>query len=168
MFKTWRATWKNLDNVCNILSAQYFLHSTTKDSIRAALKITPLVCFIMSARNIRDRCWWHGRRAWMFPPVSHYILLLCNRWQQRGGLTKWPLIWKGRRSKGVSLSSSIHENLLNVYGDPTVQMSTVRWWVVHFSSDDNNVKDKLWVWHAGSCSLLAKKCIANGDDYVGK
>ena len=109
MFKTWRATWKNLDNVCNILSAQYFLHSTTKDSIRAALKITPLVCFIMSARNIRDRCWWHGRRAWMFPPVSHYILLLCNRWQQRGGLTKWPLIWKGRRSKGVSLSSSMQK-----------------------------------------------------------
>jgi len=29
-------------------------------------------------------------------------------------------------------SSDIHECLLNVYGDQTVDVSIVRWWVVHF------------------------------------
>ena len=36
----------------------------------------------------------------------------------------------------------IHQHLLNVDGDQTVYVSTVRWWVVHLSSDDNVMKDK--------------------------
>jgi len=35
-----------------------------------------------------------------------------------------------------------HQHLLNVYGDQTVDVSTVRQWVVHFSSVNSNVKDK--------------------------
>jgi len=27
-------------------------------------------------------------------PISHYTLLLCDRWQQRGVLTPWHLTWK--------------------------------------------------------------------------
>ena len=27
---------------------------------------------------------------------------------------------------------------LNVYGDETADVSTVRWWVVHFNSGDND------------------------------
>ena len=33
-----------------------------------------------------------------------------------------------------------HRWLLNIYGDQTVDVSTVRWWVVHFISDDSDVK----------------------------
>ncbi|XP_040556984.1 serine/threonine-protein kinase VRK1 isoform X1 [Gallus gallus] len=36
----------------------------------------------------------------------------------------------------------IHRRLLNVYGDQTVDVSTVRRWVVRFSSGDNDLKDK--------------------------
>ena len=36
----------------------------------------------------------------------------------------------------------IHRHLLNVYGYQTVDVSSVRWWVVRFSSGDSNVKDK--------------------------
>ena len=36
----------------------------------------------------------------------------------------------------------IHQYLLNVYGDQTVDVSTVRQWVVHFSSGDCDVKEK--------------------------
>jgi len=36
----------------------------------------------------------------------------------------------------------IHRCLLNVYGDQTVDVSTVRRWVVRFSSGDSDVKDK--------------------------
>ena len=31
----------------------------------------------------------------------------------------------------------IHRHLLNVYGDETADVSTVRWWVVHLSSGDS-------------------------------
>ena len=33
--------------------------------------------------------------------------------------------------------TDIHLCLLNGYGDQTVDVSTVMWWVVHFSSDDS-------------------------------
>jgi len=35
--------------------------------------------------------------------------------------------------------SDIHQCLLNIYGDQTVNASTVRWWVVHFSSGSSDV-----------------------------
>ena len=35
-------------------------------------------------------------------------------------------------------STDIHQHLLNVYGDQTVDISTVWWWVVHFSSGDSD------------------------------
>ena len=36
-------------------------------------------------------------------------------------------------------SSDIHECLLNFYGDQTVDVSIVRWWVVHFSKGDSGL-----------------------------
>jgi len=38
--------------------------------------------------------------------------------------------------------NDIHRRLLNVYGDQTVNVSTVRRWVARFSSGDSDVKDK--------------------------
>ena len=38
--------------------------------------------------------------------------------------------------------TDIHQCLLDAYEDQTVDASTVRWWVVHFSSGDSNVKGK--------------------------
>jgi len=32
----------------------------------------------------------------------------------------------------------IHQHLLNVYGDQTVEVSTVKWWVMLFSSGNGN------------------------------
>ena len=43
----------------------------------------------MLAQDTRGGCWWDGSRGWTFPPVSHYVLLLSDRWQQRGSLAKW-------------------------------------------------------------------------------
>ena len=37
---------------------------------------------------------------------------------------------------------AIHRCLLNVYGDQTVDVSTLRQWVVHFRSGDSDVKEK--------------------------
>ena len=38
--------------------------------------------------------------------------------------------------------NDIHQRLLNIYGDQTVDVSTVRRWVARFSSGDSNVKDR--------------------------
>ena len=36
----------------------------------------------------------------------------------------------------------IHQCLLNIYGDQTENVSTVRWWVMCFSNGHSNVKKK--------------------------
>ena len=61
----------------------------------------------MLAHYVRGRCWWYGSRVWIFPPIFPHILLPCDRWEQRGSLTKWRLTWKCIWSKGVELNSSI-------------------------------------------------------------
>ena len=38
--------------------------------------------------------------------------------------------------------NDIHRRLLNVYGDQTVDVSTARRWVAHFSSGNGDVKDE--------------------------
>ena len=58
--------------------------------------------FIILAHDIWGGCWWCGSRVWNFPPIFYYVLLLCDRWQQRGTLTEWWLTWKCVWSKGVS------------------------------------------------------------------
>ena len=38
--------------------------------------------------------------------------------------------------------TDIHWCFLNIFGDQRVDVNTVRWWVVHFSSGDSDWKDK--------------------------
>ena len=64
--------------------------------------------FIMLAHNARGKR-WYGSKCWTFPPILHYVLLPCNRWQQRGTLTEWRPTWKRIWSKGVSLNSSVQK-----------------------------------------------------------
>jgi len=49
------------------------------------MRATPKVMshFIMLAHNIRGGYWWYSSRNWTFLTIFHYILLPCNRWQQR-------------------------------------------------------------------------------------
>ena len=104
----------------------------------------------MLAHDIRGRCWWYGGREWIFLPRFHYILLLCDRWQQRGSMTEWHLTWKCLWSKGVSINSSMWKRLRPltlidacwILWKPNVDVSTVRWWVVLFSISNSDVKDK--------------------------
>ena len=65
--------------------------------------------------------------------------------------------------------TDIHQHALNVSGDQTVDMSTVRQWVVHFSSGNSDSSPSLLVHtqHAGTCSSL-EKYTADGGDCVEK
>ena len=64
----------------------------------------------MLVHNIRDRCWRYDSRVWTFPPILHYILLLCDTWKQKDSLAKWRLAWK-YVFKGMQLNSSMQKRL---------------------------------------------------------
>jgi len=121
--------------------------NTDDSNKRTVLKVKPpiLLCWPMTSEA--DVC-GTSVRGWTLPQTFHCILLLCDRWQQRDGLTKWHLTWECIwKELSVNFSTQrkmalivIHQCLLNIYGDETVDKSTVRWWVVYFSSSDSDVK----------------------------
>ena len=93
--------------------------------------------FIMLANNVRGRCWWYSSKGWTFPPVFHYILLPCNEWQQRAADRMVSDMEVHMKQKCVNEflhaeknCTDIHWHLLNVSGDQTVDVGTVRWWVL--------------------------------------
>ena len=106
--------------------------------------VIPIHCVLLRRSwlcGARDRCWWYGSRGWTFPPISHYMLLLCDKWQQRGSLTEWCLTGKCVWIKGVSLNFSMQKKqypLTSISGDQPVNVNIVRLWVVHFSSGDSD------------------------------
>ena len=63
------------------------------------------------------------------------------------------VIWHGKKTKqwgGMEFlhadkmaPTDIHWCMLKVCGDQNVEMSTLRWWVMHFNSGNSDVKDKL-------------------------
>ena len=135
------------------------------DQIKEGCSKSNASCFMILAHNVRGGCQWYGSRGWTFPPIFHYILLLCDRWQQRGSLTKWCQPWKCIWSNSVSMNSSMQKKmaptdipwcLLNVYGYQTVDVGTVRWWVVHFSSGDSDLRSSplVQVLTCMACRLL--------------
>ena len=71
-----------------------------------ALKVMPSLLF---AHDVRGGRWWYGSRGWTFPPIFHYLLLLCDRWQLRGSLTEQCLTWKHVWSRDVEWNSSMME-----------------------------------------------------------
>jgi len=67
--------------------------------------------FIMLTYNIRGGCCGMAVEAEPFPPIFHYMLLLSDRWKQRGSLTKWCLAWKCVWNKDVELNSCVWKKL---------------------------------------------------------
>ena len=119
--------------------------------------------------NVRGGCWWYGSRSCALPPILHYILLLCDRWQQRGSVTKEHLTWKCIGSKGGSPNPSMwkngthwHSSMLDEHlWRPAVAVSTVRLWMVCFSIGNSHSGSVALVQifmsaACSSCSLLAK------------
>jgi len=53
-------------------------------------------CFIMSAHGVRSGCGWYGSRDSTFPPVLHYVLLLCDGWQKRDSLIKHGSVYEAK------------------------------------------------------------------------
>ena len=129
--------------------------------------------------DIRDRCWWNVSRGGIFPPITHYILLLCNNGSKGA-------VWQNGVSHEVHVKQrcvteflleekmsliDIHWCLLNAYRDWTVGVSTVRQWVVCFSSGDRGSLSLVKIFYKHGMQALVHcwwKFIDNGGDYAEK
>ena len=73
-------------------------------------------------------------------------------------------VWRKGVTEFLNLETvapiDIHWHLLNVYGDQSVNVSTVRQQVVHFSSDDSDVKEKPHSeWPCTALAPQKKECL---------
>lgn len=107
--------------------------------------------FFVSAHTIRGRSWWHSSRGEAESSHQYSDIYCCwVTWQQRGCLAERLRTWKRGWSKCVveflyeeqMASIVIQWYFLNAYRYQTVDVNTVRQWVVHFSSGDSDVKNK--------------------------
>ena len=107
------------------------------------------------------------------------MLLLCDRWQQRGSLTEWCLTWKCVWSKYVSLNSPMQKRLHHWYSSLLAEClwrpnsgrqhselmgSTFQQWPQWITSTcpdfyEHGMQAPVYHW---------QECIYNGGDYVGK
>jgi len=124
----------------------FFMHAhSVSPSIKIIRDLLWMQCllFMMLVQDIRGRCSWHGSRGWTFPQISCYILLLCDRWQQRGILSEWyPTLECGCRKRCVNEFLCVEKNCIQSHSWMFAEhlwrpSSGCEFTVVHFSSADN-------------------------------
>ena len=145
----------------------------------------------MLAHDVTGRFWWYSSRGWTFPPIFHYMLLLCDRWQRRGAVWQndvrhgsacdsklWngiPLCKDGGGRGGVGVEGT-HWHLLMLaeqFWRPNSgykQSEAVSG--VHFSSGNSDSGSPPLV-QIFECSMQALvhcwwKCTTNGSNYTEK
>ena len=103
----------------------------------AALKVMPpiLLCWPTMSEVDVDGI----EAVWTFLPIFCCILLLCDRWQQKGSLTKWCLMWNCEWSKGVELNVYMQKKWHSVILAKRLWRSNCgcqnsEQWVLYFSS----------------------------------
>ena len=69
-------------------------HNSPKLCIHEICSGSSTSYFIMLSLNSRGGCWWYGSWGLTSPPTSHYMLLPCGRWQQKGRFW-WNGLWHG-------------------------------------------------------------------------
>ena len=90
-----------------------------------------------------------GSRGQTFPPVFHFVAMcqMAAEGQSEKMASVIEVLMKQRCGieflhTEKTAPTDIHQHLQNSYADQTVDVSTVRQWVMHFSSGDSVVKDK--------------------------
>ena len=79
--------------------------------------------FIMLAHNISGECWWYGSTRQVEP--SHQHSIPDKTAADMEVLMKQRCVIEFHHEKKIA-STDLHQCLLNIYGDHTVDMSTVR------------------------------------------
>ena len=142
-----------------------FHQKTLTNALRAHWELHPLPSDQSAALESQKQGWWYGSRGWAFLSIFHYILLLCDRWQQREqseSMASDMEVYMKQRCVIDFLHAEkmafidIYWHLLNAYGDQAVDVGTVRWWVVCFSSGDSNSRwsPLVQIFISAACRLL--------------
>ena len=76
----------------DVLNCLFTYHKWQREKGHRSCSKSNASYFIMVDHHVRDWCWWYGNRDQTVPPIFHYVLLPCNRWQQSGNLTNWYLV----------------------------------------------------------------------------
>lgn len=123
---------------------QKCLFGVNYSKIHKACSASNASYFIMLVHDIRGR-------SWTLPPIFHYMLLPCDRWQLRGMLLKWSLTEKCVEAKvchvpcvpphGKKKRHSLTYTCWK-FMETKLNVSTVRQWAVCFSSGGSDMKDK--------------------------
>jgi len=132
-------------------------------------------CFILLDHDVRGECWQYGSGVWAFRTI--FCCFVAAEGQSDNKASDME-VWMKQRCVTEFLHvekmapTDIHWSLMYVYGDQTVGVSTVRWWVVHFSSGNSNSGSPLLVQILRSAAyrllFIAGECIADGGDCVEK
>ena len=180
-FSDWSSKiwWKSLDVFYFNVSSVYAISQErcsqliqTGQSTRAAPKVTSLILLCWPPMSEADA----GGMAMEVEPSHQYSVTFCC------GVTDGSRgeVWPNSVDTEVHVEqryvteffhlekitpTDIYPHLLNIYRDQTVDVSIERTWVMGFSSDDSDMKDKpcsgcpgrfTQMQHAGSCSSLVK------------
>jgi len=166
--------WISLATPKCTIKNQFAVSSFPSDMVSCNKEAAPKVMlptFILLAHNVRGGCWRYGSRGWTFLTIFYYMLLLCDRWQQRGSLTEWRFTWKCVWNKGMSLNSSMPRRWypLTFIDSCWTFMETKQWIWAQWGAVCDVFQAViaatvghlcwckcLWAWHADSCSSLAK------------
>jgi len=125
-----------------------------------------LSCFIMLSHSVRSGSWWYLSRVWTFLPIHCYILLHVTN-GSRG------TVWKNGVGHGSAYEVKVLKCILQcrkncttdvcwkstettVYRDQTVDVSTVRQWVMCVNSvkGDNSTPPPAQILLRVACRLL--------------
>ena len=120
-----------------------------------------------------------GGMAAEVEPSQPYSIMCCPVTDGSRGALWQSGIWHGSTYEakrchwippcGKNRTTDIHQHLVNVSGDQTVDVSTVRLWVVHFSSGNTDSGLPLLVQIFMNAALyLWQKSIANSGGHVKK
>jgi len=136
--------------------------------------------FTVLAYDVWSGCWWYGSRGWNFQ--QNPITCCCHVtdgsrgaiWQWHGSVDEAKVYhWIPPCRKLSPIDT--HRCLLNLYGDQTVDVSSVRQQVVRVSSGNSDCGSS-WLMQivtstaCGHAWLVRgwKRCIANGGDCTEK
>lgn len=108
--------------------------------MKAALRIIPpTLLFLLTISEVDI-----GSMEVEVPTNIHNVLFLCKRWQHRGQSDKMASETEVcMKHKCITellhvekmAPTDIHQWLLNIYGDQTMKVSRLKYWVLHFSNN---------------------------------
>lgn len=111
--------------------------------------------------DVRVGFWWYDRTVWLFPSLCARIFFLTVTslsWEyssNSGGVLNFLVLTK-------DCTIDIIRHFLNIYGDETMDVTTVRQRVASFISGESDVKNKVTFQMEDSYTYLSHQAMKSG------